>query len=692
MKTANGKMAEWEEKNRSRDKIGGLFFKIFLTAILCMMVPLCITSFTTVSSIYGTLRNTANENLQQLSSEKMSEVNFIIQNQIALSKSVAESPFIAQSVAEQYRSGELDDTENKKIQSYLGNIFQESNGLYENLFITCGTMGIADGLGGDTLHDVTGEPWYDSCITEGQFLGNNVSPVTGRPVYVISYAIKDPSTGEIVGGLNNSIDLAAMTGTITGSINSEDMTALIVDLEGYVIASQNADQILQVNFNQENDSTAGLMKQMQAQEFGYAEFEWNGEENIGAFTKSGNMNTLVYMPKSAYIAPIQRLFYKIVAVALVCFVIASAAIILISFSITSSLRRMVAIIEKCGDADFTQEIPVKLLRHKDEIGVLAKSMERMQNHIRGIFQDIIKETDAVNGNIQISNDNIALLSTKIDDVNGMTAERAAEMQETAASTEVMNQNSLQIKEAIENISHETTDGKKLLTDISERAQGLKQNAVDSQKRAGELTRDINASLSASIEQSKAVNKIDELSSGILEIASQTNLLALNASIEAARAGEQGKGFSVVADEIRKLAENSQESVSAIQEVTKQVIVAVNNLSSNSEKSIAFINETVIEDYQTMVNIGEQYYEDAKTIRGLVENIDASAGQLANAIATMSSSINEISVANNEGAEGITNIAINTSEIMKEADTVSGLIQEVKESTRKLQDSIGRFSV
>ena len=232
----------------------------------------------------------------------------------------------------------------------------------------------------------------------------------------------------------------------------------------------------------------------------------------------------------------------------------------------------------------------------------------------------------------------------------------------------------------------------ILEDISRRAQNLKQNDIKSQKRASELTNGINEGLRTAIEQSKAVNKIDELSVGILEIASQTNLLALNASIEAARAGEQGKGFAVVADEIRQLAENSQSSVSAIQEMTKQVIIAVKNLSANSEKSIAFIDETVIGDYQTMVHIGEQYCTDSETIKNLVENIDTSAGNLSNAMDIMSNSIHEISIANTEGAEGITSIAINTSEVKEGAATVSEVMKAVKESTQKLKESINRFSI
>lgn len=677
---------------KGKIKSGGLFWKIFLTAVLCMMIPLLITSITTVISTYNNLVQMTNENLQQLSVEKMNEVDSIIQNQVSLTKAVAGSPYIQDAISEQYHTGVLNAEENGKIQDYLGEIFADANGLYENFFITCGPIGVADGLGGETLHDVTGEPWYDACVANGEFLGNNISPVTGRPVYVISYAIKDRETGEVVGGLNNSIDLGAMTDTITGSIDAEGTTVLIVDLEGHVIASQNTEQILQVNFNEENSTTAAAMQQMGGTGSGHLEFELDNEAYVGAFSKDDSMDTLVFMPESTYTETVYSLIQQIVIVAVICFIIAAIFIVLLSASITKPLSQMVNIIERYGNADFTEEVPEVMIKRHDEIGVLARSMSSMQQDLRETFRAIIEEANSVDGHINISNDEIALLSKRIDTVNDLTADRAAEMEETAASTEVMNQNTSNIKEAVEAISTETSHGRETLEGISARAQGLKQDAVNAQRRASELTEEINERMRLAIEQSKEVNKIDELSEAILQIASQTNLLALNASIEAARAGEQGKGFAVVAEEIRKLAENSQNTVSEIQGVTKQVVIAVNNLAESSERTINFIDENVIKDYQDMVGIGEQYYEDAEAVRSLIETVDNSAARLAASMNVMSNSIKEISIANNEGAAGTTNIAQNVTEIMENAGSVSEVMGLVKDSTRKLKDSIGKFTV
>ena len=110
--------------------------------------------------------------------------------------------------------------------------------------------------------------------------------------------------------------------------------------------------------------------------------------------------------------------------------------------------------------------------------------------------------------------------------------------------------------------------------MDQNADKLKNNAILNKKNTWEIVTDIIGKLQTTIQESKKVEKVSELTNDILNIASQTNLLALNASIEAARAGEAGKGFAVVADEIRQLAEDSKNTANDIQKINTGVIDAV----------------------------------------------------------------------------------------------------------------------
>ena len=145
-------------------------------------------------------------------------------------------------------------------------------------------------------------------------------------------------------------------------------------------------------------------------------------------------------------------------------------------------------------------------------------------------------------------------------------------------------------------------------------------------------------LAESIENSKQVEKVNELTQDILNISSQTNLLALNASIEAARAGEAGKGFAVVAEEIRTLADSSRGAANNIQEITEAVKGAVNNLSDSASQMLKLVNEVVLVDYEQFWGVAKRYNEDAISLNQMMNNFSKQASNVQRAIDSMSSSI------------------------------------------------------
>ena len=189
-----------------------------------------------------------------------------------------------------------------------------------------------------------------------------------------------------------------------------------------------------------------------------------------------------------------------------------------------------------------------------------------------------------------------------------------------------------------------------------------------------------------------MNQINELSEAILEITSQTNLLALNAAIEAARAGEAGKGFAVVADEIRKLAEGSKNTVGRIQEVTKVILEAVNNLSTSSGEIMEFIDKQVMGDYDYLVDASEQNSKNSSSISEVVTDFSATSEELLASVQNMAKAINEIATASNDGAQGATNIAQETSNISQMSNDAVKLVEAAKGKSDSLIKSVSRFKV
>jgi methyl-accepting chemotaxis protein len=284
------------------------------------------------------------------------------------------------------------------------------------------------------------------------------------------------------------------------------------------------------------------------------------------------------------------------------------------------------------------------------------------------------------------------LNTNIEQVSATTEELSATMQETAASTEEMNASSTEIEQSIKLIAHKTKQGLDNADDIKEKAVKIKDTVLDSINRSNNLYNSTKEKLEQAILASKVVSEINALSQVIMDIADQTNLLSLNASIEAARAGDAGKGFTVVASEIRKLAEESKNAVVSIQSVTNKVISSVKDLSDNSIKLLEFVDSDVAKDYATMLEVSEDYNKDASHTKNFMTDIDITAEQLLLSIDEIVRTIKEVSNAANDGAGGTNDIANKVMQINEQSDYILEEVVKSSESSDKLKNEISKFKI
>ena len=380
------------------------------------------------------------------------------------------------------------------------------------------------------------------------------------------------------------------------------------------------------------------------------------------------------------------------------FVIILALLIgaLISYYIGNKLSKYIIEINKhllqFSEHDFSGNISKNAQNAKSEIGQISRSANTMQESIRGIIKTILKESNTIDNALDLSVKSIFVLNETITDVSSTTEQLSAGMQQTAATMQEMNATSTEIEAAVENIAKKAQETSFAAKEISTRALMLKTNAKESKNYAYDIYKTTNIELTNAIEQSKSIEQIKLLSDAIMQITSQTNLLALNAAIEASRAGEVGRGFAVVADEIRKLAEDSKNTVSEIQGVTKKVLDAVENLVSSSKKILTFIESTVISDYVNQVETSEQYSNDASHIDDLVMDFSATSEELLVSISNMHKAINEVTISTNESADGTSNIAMSSSEILEMVSEVVKLSESSKESANILKNYVANFKI
>lgn len=246
--------------------------------------------------------------------------------------------------------------------------------------------------------------------------------------------------------------------------------------------------------------------------------------------------------------------------------------------------------------------------------------------------------------------------------------------------------------AAKNIATRSQDGALEADQIRERAVGIKGEATDNDNRTKAIHAEIDEELSKALADIKVVDQIGVLAESIMQITAQTNLLALNASIEAARAGDAGKGFAVVADEIRGLAEQSKSTVGHIQEVTQNVVAAVDNLADGAKKLLEFVGTDVVKSFSDFLTMADNYSGDAESVDSLVTDFSASSQQLLASINGVMDAIGEVSKAATEGATGTTDIAQKTSVIVEKASDIREKAEAAHDSADRLEKTVAKFIV
>ncbi len=355
-------------------------------------------------------------------------------------------------------------------------------------------------------------------------------------------------------------------------------------------------------------------------------------------------------------------------------------------NINAQLRDVIATIE-AGEGDLTKRVQCFCT---DEIGTLAAGINTFIETLQGIMGHINMSSDQL-GSI------VNLVSDKVSTANNNSYDISAVMEELSASMETISTTITDIKENVgvvdENII-ELSDASQGLYDyaagMQERAEHLEHNAVENKQNTSDIINAIIDKLKRAIESSKSVDRVNDLTDEILSISGQTNLLSLNASIEAARAGEAGRGFAVVADEISQLASSSREAANNIQTINNMVIEAVNELIDSADSIVKYINENILPDYEGFVNAGRQYNEDAVHVNDIVTRFNDMSVNLKQLMGNITDSINGINTAVGESARGAMNVAMNTSNLVKDISEIAEAMDDNRQVAGTLTDEADRF--
>lgn len=469
--------------------------------------------------------------------------------------------------------------------------------------------------------------------------------------------------------------------------------AYIVSSDGTMLYHPTAEKIGKSVENAVIKGVVSELKNGQKPENKVVTYDFNGVNKYAAYNISKDQSKIVVISadESEVLQPVNNMMKLAVFALIVVVVIVSAIGIVITEIALRPIIRVSQIVQKMADLDFSEnENTEKMKKRKDETGVMTRSVALLREELVDLLEGIQKQSVQLfktSANLDGDSDETQKMVEQVDRAVGDIATGAtSQAQETQNATE----NVIAMGNMIEDTNAE-----------AERLNGNAQRMKDSSDQAMQILKElneINDRTKQSIEEvytqtnitNESVQKIKEATVLIASIAEETNLLSLNASIEAARAGEQGKGFAVVASQIQKLAEQSNESASQIDEITNALI----SDSTKSVETIAQVRDIMNEQSEKMektdsmfrqVNTGVDHAMDSvNTITEKTELLNQSREKIIDVVQNLSAIAEENAASSQETSASITQVNTVVTDISDNASGLKDIAYHLENDVKRVQ--------
>lgn len=687
-------------------------FKLIFITLILVIAPFIVSNFLNIYFVTNDYQTIIEENSKTLSISIADNVRLFVEKAYGITYEIANNSDVVSFNGDRQKAVLLNTS--------------AMNSYFELLYIQ-GMDGMQTAKSAGELGNRSNRWWFTQVTNDKKpFVSKSYYSLAGNTAVTSIFIPIYDAASNMTGVMGADLKLDSLQGLVEKFSNSKGLYAYILDGEGVVIAHPENEQVTEL-YNYKTlkrtalvkDSSGNIMKDANGNqvtelvdikvpeklreitkaalsgESGIAEYrDNNGDLVISAYNyiqlpgKSDNWAVITVQKKEDALGFVSNIIKRNAVIALVLLLLIVILTYFVSNGITKPIIQIQKLIEKASNGDLSL---VSSYKSENELGKLSRDFNGMISNMKNLVVEIIEAANSTYNSSGVlastAEETAASIEEVVRAISGVAEGANNQVQNVQQGVEITSQ----LSRELDSMAHQIEQGKNASSHVmTANNEGLEAIKIlkDKSEENSKVTNKVESIIYNLGDKAKAIGNIIGT---ITDISTQTNLLALNAAIEAARAGEAGKGFAVVADEVRKLAESTADSSNSI----KEIISSVQSDIALAQDSMSFAGK-VVSDQNRAVEYAEKTFNNiAVAIENIVNKINMAASSTDNIIDTknqMIDIIGGISDISQEIAAAAQEVSASTEEQNAAVEQVASLSEGLSLVAKELQDKTGKFKV